>query len=116
MNRNHLWKFLLIVFIVGWALTAMWPPKSRPLMEVFQENIGKRDGVYSNIVARYSELHKANPQNDYKNLKEAIGTNDLSRYFDIDTKGAKDPNVAVLNYLQKKAAGKIKLGLDLQGG
>jgi SecD/SecF fusion protein len=116
MNRSHLWKLLLIVFVVGWCATAMWPPKSRPLFDVFQETILKRDAVYTNIVTRYAELHKASPQADYRNLREAIGTNDISRHFEIDTKGEKDPTEAILNTLQKKAAGKIKLGLDLQGG
>jgi len=116
MNRSHLWKFLLVVFIVSWAATSMWPPKSRPLFEVFQENILKRDQVYSNVVARYTELQKANPQAEFRNLRDAIGTNDISGHFEIDTKGEKDPNNAILIELQKKAAGKIKLGLDLQGG
>src|ERR1043166_9542415 len=116
MNRSLLWKLLIIVVIVGWAVTEMLPLTSRPLIEVFQENVGKRDAVYTNVMTRFAELHKENPQNDYKNLLDAIGTNDISRHFDIDTKGAKDPNVAILNALQRKAAGKIKLGLDLQGG
>src|SRR6266513_2777197 len=104
MNRSQLWKLLIIVVIVGWAATEMLPLKSRPLIEVFQENIGKRDAVYTNIMTRFAELEKANPQNDYKNLLDAVGTNDLSRYFDIDVKGAKEPNVGVLNSLQRKAA------------
>lgn len=116
MNRSHLWKFLLIVFIVGWAATEMLPLKSRPLIEVFQENYGNRDEAYKTIVARFAELQKANPQAEFKNLRDAIGTNDLSRHFEIDTRGAKDPTDAVLKGLQRKAAGKIKLGLDLQGG
>jgi len=116
MNRNHLWKLLLILFVVGWSIAEMYPPKGRPLFEVFQENVGKRDGVYSNIVERFTQLQKENPQAEYRNLREAVGTNDISRHFDIDTQGAKDTTVAILNALQKKAAGKIKLGLDLQGG
>ncbi|HTD68507.1 MAG TPA: protein translocase subunit SecD [Candidatus Limnocylindria bacterium] len=116
MNRSHLWKLLIIVVVVGWAATEMLPYKSRPLIEVFQENIGRRDGTYTNILARFAELQKANPENEYKNLLDAIGTNDISRHFDVDTKGAKNPSQAILNWVQRKAAGKIKLGLDLQGG
>ena len=116
MNRNHLWKFLIIVFVVGWAATEMYPPNGRPLIEVFQENIGKRDAAYTNIMTQFAELQKANPQAEYRNLLEAVGTNDLSRSFDIDTKGEKDPTRAILNTLQRKSAGKIKRGLDLQGG
>ena len=116
MNRSHLWKLLIIVVVVGWAATEMLPLKSRPLFEVFQENVGKRDGTYSNIVARFAELQKANPQSEYKNLRDAIGTNDISRHFDVDVKGEKNPTTAILNALQKLGAGEVRLGLDLQGG
>src|SRR5688572_19643071 len=116
MNRTHLWKLLLIIFVVGWAIAEMYPPRSRPLFEVFQENVGKRDGVYSNIVERFAQLQKENPQAEFRNLREAVGTNDISRHFEIDVQGEKEPTIAILNALQKKAAGKIKLGLDLQGG
>src|SRR5688572_4036906 len=116
MNRSHLWKFLLIVFVVGWSATSMWPPNSKKLFDVFQESILKRDAAYTNIVTRHAELQKANPQAEYRNLRQAIGTNDISKHFEIDTQGEKDPTGAILNALQKKGAGKIKLGLDLQGG
>ncbi len=116
MNRSHLWKLLIIVVVVGWAATEMLPLKSRPLIEVFQENIGKRDGVYSNIMVRFAELQTANPQSEYKNLRDAVGTNDISRHFAIDVKGEKEPTTAILNVLQKRGAGEVRLGLDLQGG
>ena len=86
MNRNHLWKLLLILFVVGFAISEIWPPRSRPLFDVFQANVGKRDATYSNIVARFEVLQKENPQNEYGNLRDAIGTNDISRHFEIDTR------------------------------
>src|SRR5689334_20584046 len=102
MNRNHLWKLLLILFVVGFAISEMWPPRSRPLFQVFQANVGKRDATYSNIVERFQVLQKQNPQNEYGNLREAIGTNDISRHFEFDIAGAKDPTGAILNQLQQK--------------
>ena len=116
MNRSHLWRLLIIIVVVGWAAYEMLPVKSRPLIEVFQENIGKRDAVYTNIITRFAELQKANPESEYKNLKDAVGTNDISQHFDIDIKGETDATTAILNALQRKGAGKVKLGLDLQGG
>ncbi|HZQ46226.1 MAG TPA: protein translocase subunit SecD, partial [Verrucomicrobiae bacterium] len=52
------------------------------------------------------------------NLVEAVGTNDIARYFPQfrDIAAERNPSRAVLDRLQKEAAGKIKLGLDLQGG
>src|SRR5207302_11145222 len=54
----------------------------------------------------------------YENLKEAIGTNDITKYFPFytDAKTEVQPTTFILNRLQHEAAGKIKLGLDLQGG
>jgi SecD/SecF fusion protein len=116
MNRSLLWRTLLIVFIVAWACNSLWPYKTRPLIDTFQEKLGKRDAAIDAVLAKYKELHAANPKSDFKNLFEAVGTNDLTRYFDFDVKGEKEPNRAILNQLQRAAAGKVKLGLDLQGG
>jgi len=119
MNRNHLWKFLLIVFILVWALFEVSPPVGRNVIDVFQERAArdKQDTAYSNIVARARELQKQMPERAFGNLKEAVGTNDITRYFPfIDVNGQKDPSGFILNRVQRDAAGKIKLGLDLQGG
>ena len=32
MNRSHLWKFLIIVFILVWSILEMMPPTSRDLL------------------------------------------------------------------------------------
>src|SRR5258708_5203107 len=119
MNRNHLWKFLLIVFILVWALFEASPPVGRNVIDVFQERVAreKKDSAYSNIVARARELQKQMPDRAFGNLKEAVGTNEITRYFPfIDVNGQKDPSGFILNRVQRDAAGKIKLGLDLQGG
>src|SRR6266568_1357586 len=119
MNRNHLWKFLLIVFILVWALFEIAPPVGRNVIDVFQERAErqKKDTAYSNLVARARELQKQMPERAFGNLKEAVGTNEITRYFPfIDVNGQKDPSGYILNRIQRDAAGKIKLGLDLQGG
>src|SRR5712692_5295066 len=119
MNRNHLWKFLLIVFILVWALFEVSPPVGRNVIDVFQERAArdKKDTAYSNLVARARALQQQTPERTFGNLKEAVGTNDIARYFPfIDVSGQKDPARFILSRLQRDAAGKIKLGLDLQGG
>src|SRR5687768_13671991 len=116
MNRSLIWKFLLIAFVVGWTVYEQVPWQSRPLIQAFQENLRKHDATTDAILARFKELQAANPQAEFKNLREAVGTNDLTKYFEFDVKAERDPNNAVLNKLQRAAAGQIKLGLDLQGG
>src|SRR5260221_4957100 len=117
MNRNHLWKLLLIIFVVAWSAFEIYPPNGRSIIEVFNEEASRKDANFSNIVARAQQLQKENPNRSlFADLKDALGTNEIARYFPFDVKGEKNPNSAVLYHLQQEAAGRIKLGLDLQGG
>lgn len=117
MNRGHLWKLLLTIFILAWSFHSIYPPSGRPLFEVFMEKSYKHDHSFSNIVAQYRELEKKAPERAYGNLRTAISTNDIVQYFpDYDVKAEKDATAAILNRLQREASGKIKLGLDLIGG
>src|SRR5687767_9654285 len=117
MKRNLFLKFVVVLFIMAWAIYEMTPPTSRDLVEEFQTRAINRDGVFSNIVQQVTTLQKENPQRSYGNLVTAIGTNDITRYFPFfNVKGEENPNRAVLNRIQKEASGQIKLGLDLRGG
>src|SRR6266516_494864 len=117
MNQKHLWKLGLIVFVVVWSIFELTPPAGRDLLQDFQAKARSKDAVFSNVVERAQQLQKQLPNRTYGNLKEAIGTNDITRYFPfINAKGEKEPSTHVLNRLQRDASGKIKLGLDLQGG
>jgi hypothetical protein len=40
MKQSHLWKLLLIVFVVAWSLAEMYPPTGRDLLEHFQARAG----------------------------------------------------------------------------
>src|SRR5258708_540618 len=117
MNRNHLWKLLLIAFVVAWSAFETYPPNGRNIIEVFQEEASKKDAAFSNIVERAQAIQKENTNRPpFAVLKEAVGTNAIAHYFPFDVKGEKNPTGAVLTHLQQEAAGRIKLGLDLQGG
>src|SRR5213596_2341182 len=110
MNRNHLWKFLLIVFVIAWSAFEMYPPTGRNIVEVFQEEAlrQKRDATFTNILQKAEQLQKENTNRPpFAVLKEAIGTNEIARYFPFDVKAEKDQTSAVLYRLQQEAAGKI---------
>lgn len=117
MNRSHLWKFLLICFVVIWAILEFVPPTSKDLIVEFQRQARRPDEAFSEIVAKAKQLQQQMPNRTFANLQEAVGTNDIAKYFpQYNPKGQKEPNRYVLNRLQKDTAGKIHLGLDLQGG
>ncbi len=115
---NNRWKFIIVILVLAWAFYEMYPPVGRNLATEFQDKAVKKDAAYTNIVERLQKLQQAYPERTFANLKEAIGTNDITRYFPFyeDAKTELNPTRAVLNHLQRDAAGKIKLGLDLQGG
>ena len=118
MNRNNFWRFVLVALVVLWSFYELYPPKGKDLALYFRERaVNTRDTTFSNIVAQVQGLEKAMPEKPYDNLIEAIGTNDITRYFPMfEAKNEQDPTRYILNRLQRESAGRIKLGLDLQGG
>jgi hypothetical protein len=95
----------------------MYPPTSRDLVQEFSTRAVNRDANFTNILERLQPLQQARPEREFANLQEAIGTNSIKPYFPFfDAKNEVHPNTFILNQLQREASGKIKLGLDLQGG
>src|SRR6266403_2240155 len=118
MNRNNLWRFVLVVMVIVWSLFELYPPRGRDLVQVFREKaVNRGDTNFTAIVQKAMTLEKAAPDKPYENLKEAIGTNDITKFFPFyEAKAEAQPTSYVLNRLQREAAGRIRLGLDLQGG
>jgi SecD/SecF fusion protein len=116
-NRNNFWIFLFVVLLVLWSFYEIYPPTSRPLTQEFLTRAVNRDAAFTNILQRFQALQQAGTNSEFANLQEAIGTNDLRPYFPFFfAKNELSPNTFILNQLQREASGKIKLGLDLQGG
>jgi SecD/SecF fusion protein len=117
MSRNNPWIFLFVVLIVCWSFYEMYPPTSRSLVQEFETRAVNRDTNFTGIVQRLQPLVQAGTNSEFGNLQEAIGTNNIAPYFPFfNSKNELYPNTFVLNQLQRDALGKIKLGLDLQGG
>jgi SecD/SecF fusion protein len=117
MSRNNPWIILFVVLIVCWSFYEMYPPTSRSLVQEFETRAVNRDTNFTAIVQRLQPLLQAGTNSEFGNLQEAIGTNDIAPYFPFfSAKNELNPNTFILNQLQRAALGKIKLGLDLQGG
>jgi SecD/SecF fusion protein len=118
MKKPKFW-WALIAFLVAWSLWEIYPPTNRDLIDVFHDEASNVDPKFEAIVSKARDMEKADPdphkQFDY--LFAAVGTNNVQPYFPyIDVKSEERPTYTLLNILQRKASGKIKLGLDLQGG
>jgi SecD/SecF fusion protein len=117
MKKNNFGWFIFVVLVVCWSLYQTYPPTSRDLIQQFSSRAENQDAAFTNILQRLASLQQVNTNREFANLSEAIGTNDIARYFPfLDAKSELYPVTYILNQLQRDAAGKIKLGLDLQGG
>ncbi|MBM3824046.1 MAG: protein translocase subunit SecD [Verrucomicrobia bacterium] len=117
MNRNNTWKWFLLIFVTLFFANELYPPNAKNLVDEFTNRAANVDTNFTSIVNRARELDKKSPERGYLNLVEAIGTNDVRPYFPkIKIANEKNATRIILNSVQQTAAGKIKLGLDLQGG
>jgi SecD/SecF fusion protein len=118
MKQNNFGRFILVVCIVLWSLYEIYPPASRDLVSEFSRRAEYRDAGFTNILANIAALQKSDTNaSEFALLETAAGTNDLQPYFPfIAAADQVKPNLFILNRLQRDAAGKIKLGIDLQGG
>jgi SecD/SecF fusion protein len=117
MNKNNnLGRFILVAVIILWSLFEVMPPTATPLIKAFSNRAEKQDATFKGILDQAQALKQAGT-NEFTALQVATGTNDLQKYFPfIGGQNQVHPNLFILNRLQRDAAGKIKLGLDLQGG
>jgi SecD/SecF fusion protein len=117
MKRNNLLRFIIVVLVVAWSIYEIYPPTGRDVIEYFNEKALVRDDTFKSIVATARSLRQEKPERGFANLKDAVGTNDITKYFpQFEAKNKKNPSTYVLNKIQRGAAGRIKLGIDLQGG
>src|SRR5262245_44966721 len=102
MTQKHIWYLSIILFVVAFSIYNLTPPTNRDLLRDFQDQARNPGTPFSNIVARAQELQKQYPARGYGNLKDAIGTNEIVRYFPhISAKGEKNPSAFVLAELQR---------------
>ena len=117
MKQNNFGWFIVVVCIVLWSLFEIYPPTPRDLIQEFSNRASNKDAAFNGIVTQAQELDKTGTNTQYAALALAVGTNQLQAYFPhISTTNQLHPNQYILNRLEKSVAGKIKLGLDLQGG
>ena len=117
MKNRTFWVIALLV-LLAWAAFEVYPPTARDLIQEFSRRAVNQDAAFTNILQEAAVLQKAGTNSEFANLATAIGTNDIVTYFPsiTDATNQTDPTIYILNQIQREAAGKIKLGLDLQGG
>jgi hypothetical protein len=117
MKNTFLW-LAAVIGVLLWSAYEMYPPTARSLLTQFELDAeNTQDGVLPGILGKAREWEGKPGSNTINNLLAAAGTNSLERYFPrMDVPTGKETNRFILNQLQRRSLGQIKLGLDLQGG
>ena len=119
MKNNNFWKFILVVFIICWSLLRnVSADQSRDLVKEFETRAENRDAAFTNILARAGAAAKGRDRTASSPIcrRPSAPTTSSLISRSVDAKNQLYPNTFILNQLQRDASGKIKLGLDLQGG
>ncbi len=120
MKRNNLARFLFLLLIMAWAGTEMTPLFDTPgkLIEEFNSS-KEKDEAFDKLYATAKASHEEDNSNEFGDLYDAVEASGLAltNYFPNMKFGEQAPdNRLVLQALQKRVAGQIRLGLDLKGG
>ena len=123
MKRNNLARFLLLLLILGWAWTEMYPLWNQPgkLSEQFGKATNK-DADFDKVLQAANANFDADDKNsnEFGTLYEAVEASGLVltnyNFPKMTFRGQVPDNRLVLQKLQKQVAGQIQLGLDLRGG
>ncbi|MFW5883156.1 MAG: protein translocase subunit SecD [Verrucomicrobiota bacterium] len=123
MSGSIIWKLLLSVAILAWSISSLIPPTDTPFPDYVAEHATLNTAEFESLMERAVAAVEAN---DYPSVFIALqqiadreGV-DLAQFFprydDMRVKGLPERNDIVVRNLLADSRGKIKPGLDLQGG
>jgi SecD/SecF fusion protein len=124
MFKRNLWKIILSLAILGWAIDALLPLKDVPFPEYARSHATAKRDDFNKLLDQAAAMKKSGAApTEYVALKK-IGHEqkiDLSQYFpkvnledSLKNVGKRDD--ILLKYLLDQSKGRLQLGLDLQGG
>ncbi len=124
MFKRNLWKIVVSVAILGWAIDALLPLKDVPFPQYARDHATAKKEEFNKLLDQAAALKKSGAApTEYVALKQ-IGHGqkiDLSQYFpkvnledSLKNVGKRDD--ILLKYLLDQSKGRLQLGLDLQGG
>ena len=121
MSKSIIWRLVIIFSVLlGWGYS-LFPPKDRPFYEVlFKEVDGNADSELEKVVEEAKKIDNSNPDSFLTPPKAVLRVANESKvnlrdYIPLYNQ-PEASNQAVVNYVRRRAAGKLRLGLDLRGG
>lgn len=124
MLKRNLWKILLSLAVLAWAVTELIPLKDVPFVDYVRTHATAKPAEFNKLVDE-AAARKKNLQavSEFVALKQ-IGKErkiDLSEYFpdvrlESSLKNVEKRNDILLAELLRRSKGRLQLGLDLSGG
>jgi len=124
MLKRNLWKILLSIAVLAWAVTELIPLKDVPFVEYVRTHATAKPAEFNKLVDEAATRKK-----DMKAVSEFVALKqiakerkiDLTQYFpnirlEDALKNIEKRNDILLAELLRRSKGKIQLGLDLSGG
>jgi SecD/SecF fusion protein len=124
MFRQNLWKLLLSIAILIWAVAELIPLRNRPFDEYVKSEARAKPAEFAALMKEAGDrVASSQAPTVFVALKQ-IGKErklDLSQFFpqirlEASLKNVERRNNILLDELQKRSKGRLQLGLDLYGG
>ena len=58
MNRSHFWKLVLILLVVAWSVSEIYPPTSKNLIEAFEQQSSTPNKTFDEIATLFRIGHR----------------------------------------------------------
>jgi len=124
MFKRNLWKIVLSLAILGWAVSELIPFSDVPFPAYVKEHATAKTDEFDSLLNKAADMKKAGAApSEFVALKQ-IGRDqkiDLSQFFpnirlEDTLRNVDKRNNILLNELLRRSRRRLQLGLDLQGG
>ncbi len=124
MLRQNLWKILLSLALIGWAVVELIPLQDRPFDQYLQSQVRAKSTEFAALMREAQGREAAlNVQSVFVPLKQVAAERkiDLSEFFpqirlESSLKNVEKRNSLLMDELLRRSKGRVQLGLDLHGG
>ncbi|MCG8527813.1 MAG: protein translocase subunit SecD [Opitutales bacterium] len=125
MSSKIIWKLVLSALIVAWSVTSFLPFNDIDFGDYLAKEVSAEEEAFNALLDEANQL-KVEENNDVHSIYVALRKLSTERALDIaaffphvnlqDIKNQEKRNEILLKHLYSQSKGKLKRGLDLQGG
>ncbi|ACB76741.1 protein translocase subunit SecDF [Opitutus terrae] len=124
MFRRNLWKLLLTLAMLGWAIATLIPLQDQPFVDYVKAHVTAKPAEFNALLAEASAMKReGRVLSEFVALKQ-IGKDrrlDLTQYFpdiriESNLTNVEKRNEILLAELLRRSKSRLPLGLDLAGG